>query len=469
MVCLDAGGAQDRSLQVDSLSVDDETIAVVVDGRAAQHTGHSGAEAVSVKRPQWILVSKESGRSSSAQPPTTLTGAVLEFGEPGDSVDSVLRTKTDPSSAEQPHFLVAGTRPGPLSSLVLHSFSAVSFPAVSFPAVSPQAVSLPGVIDAPSTTVSRSTSPTTRSSGVVELDAPPGQRFHRSRPVLLARDAPSSGAFVGLAWLEGQSSLDNEVWFSAWTADGFSRPQQIAAHGPGSQVALRGTVLANGDVLLVWSAFDGVDHDIVYSIGSGGLWSTPARIAADNDVPDVTPTIVATDDGAIVVWSFYDGHDYRLRTSRFLGATWTRPRTFGGRGSVDPVLQSATETIDVTDSGALLSYRETDSASDVFMRWHGDGRSTSTARLPLDGSTVTWVLRTDDRAIALLRMGPVPSDPRQAERAASVSGPAAEAEAARFGRTTPVVLETLHWVTGPRLDEPAVDQRGAASSKRGGS
>jgi hypothetical protein len=158
----------------------------------------------------------------------------------------------------------------------------------------------------------------------------------RANPVPLV---VAGGELAALAWLEGNDLRSLGVRFARWDGERWSTPHAVAAPGPGSQIALTAMTLSDGSWLLAWSRFDGNDDEIVWTRSRGpeaDSWTAPRRIAADNAVPDITPALVATHDGALAVWSRYDGENYRLVTARFDGRTWSTPRTVGPVGSVDP-------------------------------------------------------------------------------------------------------------------------------------
>jgi hypothetical protein len=131
-----------------------------------------------------------------------------------------------------------------------------------------------------------------------------------------------SGELVGLAWLEGAAAGGMGVRAAAWNGSGWSAPEWVARSGKGSQMALTGAVLADGSWLLVWSAFDGRDDEIVAARRSRAGWESPRRIGADNDVPDITPALTAAGDGAVVAWSRYLGDGYGLVRATFDGQDW---------------------------------------------------------------------------------------------------------------------------------------------------
>ena len=157
----------------------------------------------------------------------------------------------------------------------------------------------------------------------------------RAFPLPLLRD----GELAGMAWLEGEAADRFAVRASAWDGREWSAPVTVAPPGPGSQLALTGAVLADGSWLLAWSAYDGEDDEVTWSVRRNGRWSAPAAVAAGNHVPDITPALRIDGDGALLAWSRYDGNDYRLLLARFDGKQWGAPRSVGGKGTVFPSWQ----------------------------------------------------------------------------------------------------------------------------------
>ena len=174
--------------------------------------------------------------------------------------------------------------------------------------------------------------------GAQALPAPPGQRGReRAWPVLLVDQA--SGRLAGAAWLEGADHRSFAVHAAAWDGRGWGPVEEVAPRGPGSQLALAGTVLADGSWLLLWSSFDGHDDEIVWSLRHGVTWRPAERLSADNTVPDVVPAVVPTRHGALAAWSRYDGEGYRLRLARFAAGPagqWQGERAAAPTGSLYP-------------------------------------------------------------------------------------------------------------------------------------
>jgi hypothetical protein len=101
-------------------------------------------------------------------------------------------------------------------------------------------------------------------------------------------------------------------------------------------VAPTGVVLEDGSWLLVWTAFDGQDCEVVFSRRVDGRWTSPEPIHEPNGVSDLTPDVVSIAGGALVAWSWFDGSDYRLKTARWLEGGWQQSQAFGGKGSGEP-------------------------------------------------------------------------------------------------------------------------------------
>jgi hypothetical protein len=174
-------------------------------------------------------------------------------------------------------------------------------------------------------------------SAPATMPAPPERAAAvRASPVPLLRD----GELVGLAWLEGEAADRFAVRASAWDGREWSSTATVAPPGTGSQLALTGAVLADGSWLLAWSAYDGEDDEVVWSVRRGGRgrarWSAPRPVDAGNQVPDTTPAVRADGDGALLAWSRYDGNDYRLVLARFAGGRWEGGDWAAAAGTILP-------------------------------------------------------------------------------------------------------------------------------------
>lgn len=173
-------------------------------------------------------------------------------------------------------------------------------------------------------------------AGALPMAAPAGAPARlRLDPTALTRD----GQLEGLAWLEGDDRRALGVRYAAWTGNGFAAPVVVAPSGPGSQLALAGTRLADGRLLLVWAGYDGHDDEIWAALGADGQWSPPVRVGGDNRVPDITPDVTAVGDGALVAWSRFDGSEYRVYTARFAGGRFGPATPAAEPGSLFPTFE----------------------------------------------------------------------------------------------------------------------------------
>ncbi|MXZ39011.1 MAG: hypothetical protein F4Z19_12315 [Holophagales bacterium] len=177
---------------------------------------------------------------------------------------------------------------------------------------------------------------TGRGGEVTALPAP-----DRARPenrLASARWLASGGPepLHGLAWLEASRPRGQEVWLAPLRDGAFEPAVRLVADGPGSQTALDAAVLTDGSWLLVWCAFDGEDDELVWRRRQAdGSW-VGGRVSADNGVPDITPRLRVTRDGAAVAWSRYDGRVYRVRTARFEDGRWSGEDWAGPADSLYP-------------------------------------------------------------------------------------------------------------------------------------
>jgi len=213
-------------------------------------------------------------------------------------------------------------------------------------------------------------------SPAVTLPAPPAVSNLRREPLPLVED----GRLAGLVWLEGDAARALAVRYARWNGAAWEAPQTVAAPGPGSQLALSAARLKDGSWLLAWSAFDGHDDEIVWSRqAADGSWSVPQRVAADNDVPDITPALTATADGsALLAWSRFDPETggYQVVTSRFQARGWAAPRVAAAAsGSLFPSFEAA-------ESGAwLLLYQTALPRGWAAVEIDGAGRTGRTAAI----------------------------------------------------------------------------------------
>jgi hypothetical protein len=219
----------------------------------------------------------------------------------------------------------------------------------------------------------------------------------------MARPQPlvDAGRLVGLAWLEGSDASALGVRVAEWNGSGFSPARWVAPPADGSQLALSAAVLADGSWLLVWSAFDGRDDEIVWSRHDGSSWSEPARLHPANAVPDITPVVAATSRGAVAAWSRYDGGAYRGRVMRFdADSGWHDEERLGAAGSVFPFFVA-----DEATGGPVLVFREGVEGRWELIELDGGGGVRSRARFTGDPERRPAVRRVAGGAVRLEWLG----------------------------------------------------------------
>jgi hypothetical protein len=171
-------------------------------------------------------------------------------------------------------------------------------------------------------------------SRIERLAPPPGASASRGRPQLVT----DGDRLHGLIWLEGETQEVLEVRAAEWLGTAWAPSETVSPVGAGSQVAPSATLLADHRWLVLWTAFDGNDDETRWSAWDGGQWSSPAPVHEDNTVPDITPSVLATGEGALAAWSWFDGRDYRLRLAYFDGKSWQERKVESGRGVAWPRL-----------------------------------------------------------------------------------------------------------------------------------
>jgi len=208
-----------------------------------------------------------------------------------------------------------------------------------------------------------------------------GSGRYRGQPVLLLERRQ----LVGLAWAEGDGPRELEIWAAAWRDGEWGPSEMVSPRGPGSQLAPAGAVLEDGSWLLVWTAYDGQDDEIIGSRRVGGLWTRPEPIHAGNEVPDLTPDLMPIDGGALAVWSWFDGNDYRLKSARWVAGSWLEAGAFGAKGSGEPGLTQ-------TDDRILLLYQSVEPASWTVLEFDQAGIERRAAVVYRETNERPWLL-----------------------------------------------------------------------------
>jgi hypothetical protein len=249
--------------------------------------------------------------------------------------------------------------------------------------------------------------------GVASLAVPPAGATPRGAPRLVADD----NRLLGLVWLEGATQDRLQVRSAEWLDGAWGPTRTVSPAGSGSQVAPATTVLDDGRWLLLWTAFDGTDDETMWSLFDGADWSPPRRLHEDNGTPDITPTVIATRDGAVAAWSWLDGRDYRLRTAFFDGRGWHLAPPLDGRGALrarlvaDSTSQALVFSTVVPSAWAAV---ELDARGAVLRRTVVSTERLDAPRVELGASGVT--LAWDEPEAPEGGSGDRPSEPGQRRR-----------------------------------------------------
>jgi hypothetical protein len=139
-----------------------------------------------------------------------------------------------------------------------------------------------------------------------------------------------------LVWLEGDDPQGLEIRAAAWNGKRWTRQHTIAPRAPGSQLGLT-AVEFGGQPLVVWTAFDGHDDEVLWSILAGKHWSHARRLDADNSVPDVAPALALASGGVLAAWNRMENNSYRVAMARFDGSRWGAVTLAGPPSSSTPV------------------------------------------------------------------------------------------------------------------------------------
>jgi hypothetical protein len=228
------------------------------------------------------------------------------------------------------------------------------------------------------------------------LDAPaPAARGARQMSPVPFVD---QGRLVGAVWLEGERDDALGVRAAVWSAGRFRRPSWVSPPRAGSQLAPSGAVLADGSWLLVWTAFDGRDDEVMWSRRAGSSWLPPARVDRDDSWPDITPALAPVAglgaDGALLAWSGYDGETYRTVTAQFAGNAWRLPAAAGGAGSLYPAFRGEAGRLHLLYLDALRGAWE-------VIQFDAQGRPLRRAAAPALAGDETPLLEPGEREVVL--------------------------------------------------------------------
>lgn len=197
-----------------------------------------------------------------------------------------------------------------------------------------------------------------------------------------------------MVWLEGQNLTSLSVRAAVREGEEWNGVTVVAPPARGSQTGLVATVLGDGRWLLAWSAFDGKDDEILWSIGKDERWSIAQRLGSNNSVPDISPAIVTTPNGALLAWSRMIDGEYQLLLARFKNGTWSQPEIIGPRGSLEPAFT-------VADNQLHLVYRHAWPRAWAVTELSTNGRSQRFAVVPDEAAGRPILTRSGGESVEL--------------------------------------------------------------------
>jgi hypothetical protein len=114
-----------------------------------------------------------------------------------------------------------------------------------------------------------------------------------------------------------------EIRYTTSKEGGWERSENLASELK-KNIAPSVVIDSQDRVWVAWSANDGGFDDILNVYYQKGSWSDPVRLHAENDIPDVLPTVELEQDGNPAVnWHMLSGGKYIRVTSRWTGSAWS--------------------------------------------------------------------------------------------------------------------------------------------------
>lgn len=138
------------------------------------------------------------------------------------------------------------------------------------------------------------------------------------------------------------------------------KPGEFIVFDQKSNVAPSVVIDGKDKIWITWSANDGGFDDILFAYYQNGSWSEPVRLHAENDIPDVLPTVELEPDGNPVInWRMLADGKYITVTSRWTGSEWSE---------VEPLDEEAAEDKAEVEENLLELPPFMSKSSAVFIR-----------------------------------------------------------------------------------------------------
>jgi lysophospholipase L1-like esterase len=165
-----------------------------------------------------------------------------------------------------------------------------------------------------------------------------------SRPKLLVRGESEAWIF----WA-GRAEGHDRIYSSALRPEGWTSPAAVTEDARYPQTCPAACLDAAGRPLVVWSAYDGNDYEIVSASWTGASWTVPEFLTNNADA-DLDPAVVfAPGVGPVAVWRRTSPAGHGVESSVRTGAAWSGVARIGARG------KDAVRSLSVAVSGDRLA------------------------------------------------------------------------------------------------------------------
>ena len=110
--------------------------------------------------------------------------------------------------------------------------------------------------------------------------------------------------------------------FTVYNSSKWTKPSKIDT-GMDSNKAVTIIVDKNNIAWIAWTGIEKMYSDVFWSRWNGQGWDLPVKIHADNNVPDIKPTLALSDSGQVFLsWKTFANGQYETMTKMWDGQEW---------------------------------------------------------------------------------------------------------------------------------------------------
>ena len=205
-------------------------------------------------------------------------------------------------------------------------------------------------------------------SGLTDNISPDGQAVW---PASVAMD--NLGDAI-IAWPQ-MDGMNWRIFKSEYRGGSWTHPNQSDAISPAGEYAWFPALAMddNGEAIITWPQYDGMDIQIFMSEYRGGAWYHPAGLF-ENISPSgeytYDPSVAMDNSGnAIIAWYQSDGAYSQIFMSEYRGGLWTHPQNLADNISPDDFGASAPHVAMAQNGESVIVWRQSDgSRYQVFKR-----------------------------------------------------------------------------------------------------